>query len=176
MIIVEGCDNTGKSTLVKQLCEEMPELVYVPHGPRPPVSAESYYKELVDILNRPDNSRVIVDRFLLSELVYGPILRDKVILDEKQLSYINKLLTIKKPFIIICNRPTSRILETFSERDQLDGVRNKVEDIQVKFYETFLEYKRNIRDMWFYDFENPNSADLPLLIKDYLRRNRPYER
>jgi len=72
MIIVEGCDGTGKTTLAQLLVKTDKRLTYV-HESVPPESGYKYY--LRRALELPQN--VVVDRFHLGELVYPVIKKDR---------------------------------------------------------------------------------------------------
>lgn len=177
MIIIEGCDNTGKSTLLKQLCSRIPELRYVEHGPRPPKDYNDYFTEMLGVMSEGDVDRVIVDRFYFSELVYGPILRGKVGLAPCQVDFLNATLRDIKPFIIICYNTNAAIKSTFSEREQLEGVEENIDKIQEKFFSLF-KGKNSYHDIehTFYDWRegliNPAYGLEALIveIKAYLRR------
>lgn len=72
IIILEGPDGCGKTTLAKHLCKTF-KLDYKHEGP--PSTNKSAYDHYSDLLEDAHGKRVIFDRFALGELVYGPILR-----------------------------------------------------------------------------------------------------
>lgn len=74
VIIVEGPDGSGKTTLCRSL-ERIMRLPYQHYGPPPAgVGRLEYYKR--EFRNKTShNHGYIFDRFALGELVYGPILR-----------------------------------------------------------------------------------------------------
>lgn len=72
IIILEGPDGSGKTTLAKQL-QARYSLKYHHEGPPPTdIKALDHYGAVLDNL-RQEN--VVIDRFALGERVYGPILR-----------------------------------------------------------------------------------------------------
>lgn len=117
LIIIEGMDNTGKSTLVKKLSSYLPhhEVVVSP-GP-----CAEHVKWCKDELARTDSR--IYDRFpIFSETVYGNIIRGHSTLS----NYIDQLLLMlgwAKPLIIYCDPGIEVIRGTFHEREQMAGVR-----------------------------------------------------
>lgn len=178
MIIVEGCDNTGKSMLVKQLLERIPELVFVPHGPRPPESYSDYLNEMFSVMSLPNVNNVIVDRFYFSELVYGPILRGGVGLTPGEIDFLNDKLKQVDPLVIICYNANEDVKSSFAEREQLEGVEDNIDKIQEKFMSLFRG-KNSYREIkhiyynWREGLIHPEYGLDALIveIKAYLRRN-----
>lgn len=67
MLILEGGDSTGKTTLAKRLLKELPRHIYCHFSRLPP--AFDYYWDYCDRMSR----YVVQDRFHLSELVYAKV-------------------------------------------------------------------------------------------------------
>lgn len=117
LIIIEGMDNTGKSTLVKKLSSYLPhhEVVASP-GP-----CAEHVKWCKDELARTD--RRIYDRFpIFSETVYGNIIRGYSDIS----NYLEDLLFMlvdAHPLVIYCDPGIEAIRGTFHEREQMDGVK-----------------------------------------------------
>lgn len=70
IVIVEGCDNVGKTTVAKHLADE---LSYEYHHCGAPSDENSAMDEYFDLLNRPND--IILDRSWIGDLVYAPTLR-----------------------------------------------------------------------------------------------------
>ena len=117
MIIVEGPDNSGKSTLVEWIKENFNvQEINRRHGP--PANAEDikFRTELVldtEIHSHPRRN-FITDRFsLIGESVYGPILRGKDLWKEipQDKERLEKTLRLLNPFIIYCRPDLDTILD-----------------------------------------------------------------
>ena len=114
LIIVDGMDNTGKSTLIARLTkvlESLDNTTITIHSQKPPkdIAPEDtsayqhkYYLDLINMLTTLKSERkydyIILDRGWISEYVYGPLYRnrckqeiveDNIVLDKKVLSLFN---------------------------------------------------------------------------------------
>ena len=73
-LIIEGCDCSGKSTLIKEITNKYKKYKIIKCNN--PVSKESALNEYLDIILRLKREQnLICDRFMLSEVVYSPIYR-----------------------------------------------------------------------------------------------------
>ncbi len=126
IVIVEGGDNTGKTTLIKRLVECYPILVPIKSpGPNDDL-ARWIMKELVE--RRHDRLR-IYDRFFLSEFIYGPIIRGKICYASMHEELIWGVLKQIKPLVILCTIPIEVARMGFGTREQMDGVYEKLDEI-----------------------------------------------
>lgn len=89
MIILEGIDGTGKTTLA----EALEKYGYKTYHFGYDASAKSIERKYLDVLNL-NTEKMILDRSFISELVYGPVLRGNCRLDKTQT--INLLEHYKK--------------------------------------------------------------------------------
>ena len=79
LIIVEGIDKTGKSTLCEYLVKKLPNAFLLKNGTKPKNNTETERQKILDIYNNILNvynhnfsdKILILDRFLLSEYVYS---------------------------------------------------------------------------------------------------------
>lgn len=94
IIFVEGCDGSGKSTLIKQLSERYPVM-------RIPRAAEiaSLWS---DVLRLGRNNTILMDRSPLTELVYRSWENAK-----SKFGYVNVLTWIRRGKLIYCKTNTS---------------------------------------------------------------------
>jgi hypothetical protein len=159
--IVEGTDNSGKTTLVQRL-----EALYrIPsiHS-LGPSSLEDATAWLLEIVGKAQRQSTILDRFsLFSEAVYGPILRGRSVYDGhgELTSALYKLLVALRPVIIYCVPPLGTVTRNLHEREQMAGVvenTEKLYDGYNRFFHTQLPPDLPVR---YYDWTlDPEAKDL----------------
>lgn len=80
-IVIEGCDGTGKSTLVKKLEDEFTPSMTVHWTSPPKLELKEYHNYIQRLLNlylrigTEVRNHIIYDRALLSEMIYAPIFK-----------------------------------------------------------------------------------------------------
>ena len=120
MIVVEGMDNSGKSTLAKHLAEKF-RLKYL-HSPSeyrndPNLMVDWALKQL------SDQKLAVYDRFSpISDRVYGPVLRGGTPYNDTAAGKSVVKLLRKVPHLIIYCRPERERILNFGSRGQMDGV------------------------------------------------------
>lgn len=153
MIIVEGIDNSGKSSLINQLAEHF-KLPYA-HAHR------STAQSSTDI-NRWQNwaaacpKTLILDRHpAISGLVYGPIIRGHTAatLDLAQGARRNN-------FLVFCCPSFQTILATYEDREQMEGTHQNLKKLYGAYQDLMLELEPD----YVYDFTNPRAY--PALIRN----------
>lgn len=119
MIIVEGPDGSGKSTLIQQLAHQRRPLKSVGAGvgtstehPKgwagnDPVLV-AYVKQIIKA--QEEGQAIAFDRFHLSEAAYGPILRSKQLVDEGILHTLSDYLRGQRIPVILCLPPFATTL------------------------------------------------------------------
>lgn len=170
MIIIEGMDNSGKTTLVNYLASEIPcEMMRSP-GPNTPEFLASW---VMIMIQRQASLPVLFDRFpVISEAVYGTVLRGKNALDLYGDRTFTVILKALHPLIIYCRPPFDRILD-FEGRDQMVGVKEKAL-ILVDKYDYLMD---NMRKEGFtiitYDYTSQSLTRLEVLgmVKNHFRRS-----
>lgn len=136
MIVVEGMDNTGKTTLVNKLAEEFDLKVVKSPGPVDQ-GLENSLKWMQETLENKD-LQVIYDRYpLISERIYGPIIRKKDILAPYWDKLVRKFL-LREPLLIYCRPPIKDILN-FGEREQMEGVIERAEEL-AELYDEYMKW------------------------------------
>lgn len=121
MLVVEGMDNSGKSTLAHELARATGRHVVHSPGHRltPPQLRDWAEKSLFS----PANPYIIYDRHpVISESVYGPVLRGKSIFHETWLGRFVRRSFYEhvRPLIIYCRPPVTDI--TDFRKPEMDGV------------------------------------------------------
>lgn len=154
-IIVLGMDNTGKTTL----CRDLSKLLGYKHmtslGPK------ATYMEMTEFIE--DNlieseESIVFERFcLFEEMVYGEILRGASKFDWGGL-YFNKLMQAN-PLIIYC-RPSRDRIFSFGLRDQMEGVIEKRERLLATFDDLYFKLQGERVFTTVYDFEASTAEEL----------------
>lgn len=120
LVIVEGFDNTGKTSLIQGLSEDL-KLLVMNNRRKPP--SEAYMEQyLRTVCSLGQDYPVILDRLCtISEPVYGVLRgRGPVITSEQEARHLH-ILRASDPLIIYCRPPTGVVLN-FGDRPQMDGV------------------------------------------------------
>jgi hypothetical protein len=172
MIIVEGPDNTGKTTLIKQLCYRIPQLKYDGHSGGPPKTVEEWNERMYRVLLKPVNETIpyIIDRFFFSELVYGKVLRGKTMIPLENMDVLAERLFEHNPLIIYCRRPIQRIKDDFNVREQLSGVYENLTKICWE-YDKLFSLGWPFVGIHVYNFEDKDALKIVVeRVKEYLQR------
>jgi len=133
MIIIEGMDNSGKSTLAQYLAQEF-DLPLM----RSPKNRTNIIVNTLELLVL--NPHAIMDRFtIISEKIYGPILRGRTAFDNGFTTwdmYFERLLKCH-PMVFYCRPPATKVLD-FGLRQQMTGVAEHSYELLIA-YDTFME-------------------------------------
>lgn len=125
LIIIEGVDGTGKTTV----CDELKKLsaAKVMHAAQP---KGDYVQEYIEPLNGyvpvgayPDGDRtqpthVICDRWHWGELIYGPLYRGGSILDDDAWVHVNQYLNALGAIIVYLRNDKQTILSRWEQRGE----------------------------------------------------------
>lgn len=113
-LIVVGMDNSGKTTLARELAYKLHATHVEPMGPG--FTREAMLDNIMLYMNRNEN--VVFERFsIFEELIYGKILRGKSKFKFEDIDQIKRF----HPVIIYC-RPSNEVIFNFGTRDQMSGV------------------------------------------------------
>lgn len=135
MIIVTGCDNTGKTSLVNYLSKklDMPLAERFPNSP--PKSEIEWMSWSQYVLGAfEDQTDKIYDRLLIDELVYGPVCRGKISIPIYLMSQLCSMMLVRQPIYIYTSVPYSVVSDTYSQREQYPKLQ-QVNEILNKFRE-----------------------------------------
>lgn len=161
MIILEGCDAAGKTTVLMHLAQKFKLAIN-----------RSYYRatqahEIVDYHNwiRSCPQRLILDRHpAISDLVYGPILRGYTPSTMRFARSVNNT-----SFVIFCSPPLQTIQANLHNEEQLEGVDKNL----LAIYHAYEDLMETLAPSFTYDYTD--RSQLPLLeerVSDYLRSTR----
>jgi thymidylate kinase len=157
IVIVEGPDGSGKTTLIRRLREGSQRYFVTVSFSGPPkrvwqIQSVLHWIEQSIYLDVP----IICDRFpLISESIYGPILRGKNLLDETEDSNLRAATEIIRRVtkIIYCRPPIPIIRENVvhSTIPHLLGVLENLNKI-VEQYDELMDLLRDETTIETYDF------------------------
>lgn len=124
MIIVEGADNVGKSTLIKQLIALDPRLRILHRDRFDPKQQETIGVAHLRALVSKDGDRVsngysIADRFLASECIYGKLFRGGSRFTKAEHQAIQHMLKSYQAIVVFCDPPDDVIIRDWKQRQQL---------------------------------------------------------
>lgn len=138
IVCLEGPDLAGKSTLARSIMSVTLNAELLKQGPPPPDEdiLERYLRPIQrwcydDMLVRPN--LIVMDRWHVGELIYGPLLRDASRLTGQQADYIDMVLqTFGASFIYVTAAP-----ETLQQRWELRGddliERRQLAEIHIEY-------------------------------------------
>ena len=131
IIVLEGSDKVGKSTLGRYLAEKYSaELVHFSAPKGDP------YKEYMDFLDQADPSKnYVLDRFHVGELVYGELYRGKSKISLDQLWYLDLRLMSHQCILVHCSTDPETVKRKFVEDGEESSKIEDVEAILSKFKE-----------------------------------------
>lgn len=163
MIIIEGVDNSGKTVLGQKLSEFFNY---------PLIHSPGHCSEMLDWTKKAlrDKEIKFYDRFpIISEAVYGLILRDGDDFDSEEGKKIMGLFWDKKPLVIYCEPPLKIIKRKMGE--QMKGVKENLELLLLS-YEDHMTILRSFGfTVVHYDYIDPaNYVTLKLVITAYLTK------
>ena len=132
LIIFEGSDGSGKSTLIKKLTSVVPNNYIVNHN-GVYKSREVAFAAYNSQLNTPPDSQLLLDRSYISELIYGNVIRgednSKI---KKEVSKLEERINLYyKPLVVFCNPPLETVLNTWEGRTVDEYVKRKEKITQI---------------------------------------------
>lgn len=157
MIVVEGPDGAGKSTLIEAARQKRQYFVRF-QSSGPPPDKKAVIQTLFWLQSFPGNIPLVCDRIpCISDRVYGPILRNTDLFVGMPLDFgLAKCSTL-----IYCRPPTSVLLKNALEGVHLEGVRERQEHI-VQAYDQLinkLSEKLNARVIQ-YDYTSDDPVEI----------------
>lgn len=164
MIILEGCDNAGKSTLLQQLLAMDPSLRLLKRDRFKPERGETIGTSYLNALLPPEDGdrqahgNSIADRFLASECIYGSLFRGGCRMSAREHFLIKSLLVSYGAFVVHCDPGLWMVRKSWKDREQMYG-----ED-PVKIHDA---YRRQLRKIF---------EPLPVFTYDWTAHNAMHHR
>jgi hypothetical protein len=126
MIIVEGFDNSGKTTLIRSLSEKMQLPIQLSTGP----ITDEGLRDYLDRFIRDDEVKLYDRTPLISEAIYRPIRRPGTFVADQ--AWLLAMLMRMTPVIVYCRPPNEKIFN-FGEREQMAGVIDNAKRILASY-------------------------------------------
>lgn len=178
MIILEGCDNAGKSTLLKQLLELDPSLRVLKRDRFKPERGETIGTSYLNaLLPPPDGDRQahahsIADRFLASECIYGALFRGGCRMTPNEHFLIKTTLLSYGALVVWCDPGPYNVRKGWENREQLY---NKDPLAIWAAYDTRLSKIFFPIPIWKYDWSSPSATkDRETIIQLHHERMQQY--
>jgi len=162
IVIVEGPDGSGKTTLLRMLREQTKTYFWIASSSGRPKT----YRELQDAVHWISQCAylkmpVVCDRFpLISESVYGPVIRGTSLLDEmsrKEQAAASELLAHSVDRIIYCRPPEPVIRDNIKIRPQMQGVSEKLKELLHRYDDLMDSLRDDNLFVYHYDYTRNNS-------------------
>lgn len=145
MIVVEGMDNTGKTTLIEMLAKAL-NLYSVKVASRPKETSDVF--QCLSLLANWDlqcKNRLIADRLqVISEYIYGPICRNTNIVGDEVFRGFLESLPGYKMTIIWCRPKNEIIKSSLGHRDQMAGVSEQADKLIARYDEVMWDIQIRI--------------------------------
>lgn len=124
-VIIEGCDGSGKTTLAKQIGEEIrlrhphDDIQYLQRG-QPKVHPFMDYERAVESYRPGQGQHIIADRWHWGELIYGPLYRGESKLAYAGFMHVEMFLRAKGAAIAFLDVPEDIIRRRLAKRGDED--------------------------------------------------------
>lgn len=156
IIILEGPDGGGKTTLARELAELL-RLEYRHEGPPPPnVNVLHHYGRLLDDARSKD---VVFDRLALGERIYGPLLRGEDRLGVGGWEIFHRLVTAVDAFSVLC-LPSLEVCISNWRAKTNDLLTNTLQvETAWAGYAHLHGVHESLFDQWVFDYTRTGSFD-----------------
>lgn len=176
MIVVEGCDGTGKSTLVDELRKDLNLSVglrgVTDRDKLFEVTRQDTYTALAHAVSG-NKEPIIWDRLFFSEPIYSRVMKRECQFKLSERSYVQSVLHALRCPVIFCWVPLETVEENLTGTHQMEGVNDNVPFIHGA-YESIA---KSFEGATVYDYrvEGAYKALLEETIRPYLRRRQDRE-
>lgn len=160
MIIIEGPDGGGKTTLLKRL-----EVGLAEYGIHQGVHAgtpnrdrmwETTVERTYDAIGRdlnPNYPPLVWDRLFYSELVYAPIMGRRNAFGLRS-NYVHRLIAYTQSPVIFCMPPIKEVMENVAKTKQHSWVAGNEEKIWNRYHNIISRYSNKNTYLWDYTVDS----------------------
>jgi hypothetical protein len=153
IVIVEGPDGAGKTTLIHQIRARSDRYFWIMRPSRPPTSKPEILRTLRWITSRPEKLDLLFDRHpAISEQIYGPIFRGINHLAEFEGAKATRALLGGVSMIIYCRPSKDRIRLNTRITPQMEGVPDLIDKI-ITAYDSLMTELSLYKRVYHYDFD-----------------------
>lgn len=168
MIIVEGPDGAGKTTLVQWILEETPQLELMPRAVSKEARSLTTIDDYIEAELAKGFGNRLYDRFaLLSSPCYAMLpnrtFAGRMFDPEWLRAQYHKFLSLN-PVIIVCLPSLDTVKKNIKVGDDNRVVQNDIETIYINYLNYLASQVKNTSVMQ-WDYENPNAVRLGNLLK-----------
>jgi predicted HAD superfamily Cof-like phosphohydrolase len=169
IIIVEGPDGAGKTTLINRLQKDLNVITIKSPRPRD-------YHDCKDLLARTmliaENTNILCDRIgIISEPIYGPICRGTHPFPTWDESH--EMLALINPIIIWCQPDVSVCEDNLDSQPQMNGVIEHIDDLCDAYSKFFGGIDASVCVLA-YDYKKDLYDDVLAEVRDNLDNHRPH--
>lgn len=165
MLIIEGIDGVGKTTLVEHLQSYGMKKYHFDYDSKNMDLFSKYMKVLLE-----DDSELVLDRSFISEMVYGPVIRNKCKLSLED--YTKLLIAYKnaRAKIIYLTAPKDVLLKRRNdEKSDYEVITNHYEELNKK-YDEIMEYSSKFIDVIVINTHEANIEQVRSQVKKLVRK------
>lgn len=165
MLIIEGIDGVGKTTLVEYLQSYGMKKYHFDYDSKNMDLFSKYMKVLLE-----NDSELVLDRSFISEMVYGPVIRNKCKLSLED--YTKILIAYKNAGakIIYLTAPKDVLLKRRNdEKSDYEVIANHYEELNKK-YDEIMEYSSKFIDVIAINNHEANIEQVRSQVKKLVRK------
>jgi deoxyadenosine/deoxycytidine kinase len=156
LVILEGPDGSGKSTLAARLLKGTGEPTLLVKRSGPPGEIETLRFQAAWIEEQHKDINVIADRHpLISETIYAPTVRKVPVPSwtaPEALFHFAQFKPERRPLVIYCRAPLSRMMQTSRVEDQMAGVHDEYLKLVLAYDDFMARLARCDIEIYRYDF------------------------
>lgn len=155
IVVVEGCDGAGKTTLIERAREGQRERYFLTvRASRYPPNVKTALQYLQWIKHQRDLDLILDRIHFISDRVYGPILRNEDIFKDFPLGFGLQDVSV----IVYARPPLATIHDNVGKNHQMKGVRENIDALVVGYDKIINTLKDKGKRIIQYDYTNDDPA------------------